>query len=213
MIVGQHVPDRLGELASDREGGELAAALASVSGTVALDDGLVERVAAGGVGCFDERPAEVVGAVLAQRAAAIAVAGLLDLRGQPGVPDQLGGGGEAGDVTDLGGDREGEDPGDAGAGDQPWHVAVVGAEAAQLALAGVDLLVERVDQGEAGRRRRAPGLRQGQPLEQPPAADAEQVAARGGDAMGDQDRVDAVLERGPMPDQVEAEAGALALPP
>jgi hypothetical protein len=114
LIVGEHVPDRFGELASDREGGELATALASVSATVALDDGLVERVAAGGVGCFDERPAEMVGAVLAQRAAAIAVAGLLDLRGQAGVADQLGGGAKAGDVTDLGGDREGEDPGDAG---------------------------------------------------------------------------------------------------
>jgi hypothetical protein len=31
--------------------------------------------------------------------------------------------------------------------------------------------------------------------------------------VGDQDRVDAVLERGPVPDQVEAEAGALALGP
>jgi len=66
LVVGEHVPDGFGELASDREGGELAAALAPVSGTVALEDRLVERVAAGGVGCFDERPAEVVGAVLAQ---------------------------------------------------------------------------------------------------------------------------------------------------
>ena len=90
---------------------------------------------------------------------------------------------------------------------------MVGAEAAQLALAGVDLLVERVDQGEAGRRCRLPGLGQGEPLEQPPAAGAEEVAARVGDAVGDQDRVDAVLEGGPVPDQVEAEAGALALGP
>jgi hypothetical protein len=64
LIVGQHVPDRFGELARDREGGELAAALASMWGTVALDDGLVEGVAAGGVGRFDERPAEVVRAFL-----------------------------------------------------------------------------------------------------------------------------------------------------
>src|ERR687891_519548 len=65
--------------------------------------------------------------------------------------------------------------------------------AAQVALAGGDLLIEGVDQGEAGRRRRPPGLGQGQPLEQPPAADAEEVAARAGDAVGDQDRMDAVL--------------------
>jgi hypothetical protein len=56
LVVGQHVPDRFGRLASDRQGSALAAALLPVSGTVALEGRLVERVAAGGVGCFDERP-------------------------------------------------------------------------------------------------------------------------------------------------------------
>jgi len=91
LVVGEHVPDRFGQLASDRQGGELAAAFLPVAGAGALEGRLVERVAAGGVGCFDERPARVVGAVLAQRAAAVAVAGLFDFRGQSRVADQLGG--------------------------------------------------------------------------------------------------------------------------
>src|SRR3989304_5931405 len=69
------------------------------------------------------------------------------------------------------------------------------------------------DRGEAGRGRPPPRLRQQRALEQPPAADAEQVAARVGDAVRDQDRVDAVLERASVLDQVQPEAGALALGP
>jgi hypothetical protein len=88
---------------------------------------------------------------------------------------------------------------------------VVGAEGAQLALAGVDLLVEGVDQRQAGGGGRAPGLGQLEPLEQAPAGQAEEVAAGVGDPVRDQDRMDAVLERRAVPDQVEPEAGALAL--
>jgi hypothetical protein len=40
--------------------------------------------AAGGVGGFDKRPAEVIGPVLAQGAAAVALAGLVDARCEAG---------------------------------------------------------------------------------------------------------------------------------
>jgi len=57
LVGGEHVPDRLAEFAGDRERGEFAAAFLAVAGAVALDDRLVAAVAAGGVGCFDQRPA------------------------------------------------------------------------------------------------------------------------------------------------------------
>jgi hypothetical protein len=54
------------------------------------------------------------------------------------------------DVAELGGDRVGEHPADAGHAAEQGDVAVGGAEPAQLALAGVDLIVELVDQAQAG---------------------------------------------------------------
>jgi hypothetical protein len=48
-------------------------------------------VAAGGVGGFDKCPAQVVGAVLSQGAAAVALAGLVDAGGEAGVADELAG--------------------------------------------------------------------------------------------------------------------------
>src|SRR6266542_4130345 len=195
LIGGQHVPDRLGEAAGDVDGGDLGAALLAVAGVDALADGAVERVAEGGVRCFDQRPAQVVGSVFAQRAAPVASARLLDAWAEAGVAGELAGRREAVDVADLGGDREGEDPADPGAGQQQRDVSVVGAERSQLALAAVDLLGEGVDQGERGGQRRGPRLWQLQPLEQPAAAGAEEVAARVGHAVLEEDRVDAVFER------------------
>ena len=88
---------------------------------------------------------------------------------------------------------------------------MVGAEPAQLTLAAVDLLVERVDQGEAGGERRRPRLGQREPVEQAPAAGAEQIAVPVGDAVLEQDRVDTVLQRASVLDQVQPETGPLPL--
>jgi hypothetical protein len=90
-------------------------------------------------------------------------------------------------------------------------VGVVGAELAQLAFAVVDLLVEGVDQAEADGERRCPRLGPAEPLEQPSPASAEQVAGRVGDAMLEEDRMDAVLQRAAVLDQVQPEAGPLPL--
>jgi hypothetical protein len=54
---------------------------------------------------------------------------------------------------------------------------VVGAEAAQLALAVADLAVELVDQSQAGVDRALPRLRQPEPGEQLAAADAEEIGS------------------------------------
>src|SRR5207302_451585 len=86
-----------------------------------------------------------------------------------------------------------------------------GAKLLQLELATVDLAVELVDQLEAPLQRQLPGLRQLQPLEQLPAAQAEEIRERTGDAVREQRRLDTVLERRPMPDEMEAEAGPLPL--
>ena len=80
LTVGQHVPDRLTETAADLDRGDLAAAFLAVPFAHAFADGRVGGVAAGGVRGFDQGPAQVVGAVLAQRAAPVAFTGLVDAR-------------------------------------------------------------------------------------------------------------------------------------
>src|SRR6266540_2091126 len=167
-VLGQHVPDRFGLAAGDLDRGDLGATFAAVAGTHPLHDRPVAAVAAGGVGGLDQRPAQVVGAVLSERSAPVALTGLLDARAEAGIADKLARAREAVDVADLGGDRVAEDPGDTGQGGEQRDVGVVGAEPAQLTLAAVDLLVERVDQGEAGGERRRPRLGQREPVEQAP---------------------------------------------
>jgi hypothetical protein len=84
-VVGEHVPDRFGLAAGDLDRGDLRAAFAAVAGAHALDDRLVVGVVAGGVRGLNQCPAQVVGPVLAERAAPVALAGLLDPRAEAGV--------------------------------------------------------------------------------------------------------------------------------
>src|SRR5919204_2441256 len=88
-LVGEHVPDRLAEAAADLDRGDFRAALFAVAVAHPLHDRAVARVTGGGVRGLDQRPAQVLGAVLAQRAAPVAFAGLLDPGRQTGVADQL----------------------------------------------------------------------------------------------------------------------------
>jgi hypothetical protein len=74
------------------------------------------------------------------------------------------------------------------------QVVVVGAQPAQLSLAGRDLPVELVDQLQAGGEGAGPRLGQRQPLEQRAAGDAEQVGDGAGLAVREQRRVDTLLE-------------------
>src|SRR5206468_12411623 len=102
LIGGQHVPDRFAQPAGDVDGGDLGSSFLAVLGSLAGEDRAVEWVAEGGVGCLDERPAQVLGAVFAP----VAFPGLLDCGAEAGVAGQLAWAGEAVDVADLGGDRE-----------------------------------------------------------------------------------------------------------
>jgi hypothetical protein len=90
-------------------------------------------------------------------------------------------------------------------------VAVVGAEAAQLALALGDLAVELVDQAEARFERALPRLRQGEPGEQLTTADTKQVGDRAGLAVREQDGMHALLQARTVADQVQPPARPLPL--
>jgi hypothetical protein len=137
--------------------------------------------------------------LIGRRGAEAAVAGELARRG------------EAVDVADLGGDRVGEHPTDPGHRQQERHVAVVGAEPAQLALALADLAVELVDQTQARVDGALPRFGQVEPREQLAAADTEEVGDRAGPAVGEQDCVHALLQARAVTDEVEPSARPLAL--
>jgi hypothetical protein len=146
-----------------------------------------------------------------ERAAQVALSGLVDARAETAVAGELAPGGEAVDVADLGGDRVGEHPADPGDRGQQRHVAVIGAGSPQLAPPLVDLAVELVDHRHRLRDVPAPGIGHVEAPQQLAAADAEQVGDRARRSPGHQRRVDALLEPRPLADQVKAPAGALAL--
>src|SRR4029453_14516324 len=180
--------DRFGESAGEVDLGDLGAALFADACLQSLVAVAVGGVGAGVGGGLDERPAEVARSLFGERAAQVALARLVDARAEAAVAGELARAGEAADLAELGGDRVGEHPADPGHGQQERHVAVVGAEPAQLALARADLAVELVDQAQAGLERALPWLGQSQAGEQLAAADAKEIGGRGRLAVGEQDR-------------------------
>ena len=95
------MPDSLGELASYFHPGDLGPPLATEATLGALVVLCIDRMLGGVDRSLDERPTEVLGAVLGQRSAIVLGSGLDDPRAQAGVADQLLGRGEAADVPDL----------------------------------------------------------------------------------------------------------------
>src|SRR5215208_6424402 len=89
LVARQHVPDRVGEPAGDVDLGDLGAALLAEPALVALValrvGGVLERVH----GRLEQRPAQVAGAVLGQRAAAILVTRLVDARAKARVAGEI----------------------------------------------------------------------------------------------------------------------------
>src|SRR5207249_1031444 len=75
----------------------------------------------------------------------------------------------------------------------------------------VDLLVELVDQLQTRGEGARPWLRQLEPVEQVAAGDAEQIGDRTRLAVGEQDRVHALLEAGAVTDEMQPEARPLPL--
>jgi hypothetical protein len=85
LVAGEHVSDRFGESAGEVELGDLGAALFAEAGFRFLVVVVVEGVLAG-VRCgFDQRPAQVTGSVLGERAAPVGASGLVDARAEAGV--------------------------------------------------------------------------------------------------------------------------------
>jgi len=88
---------------------------------------------------------------------------------------------------------------------------VVGAQAAQLAFAALDLAVELVDQSQAGLERPLPRLRQCQPGEQPAAADTEEIGDGAGLTVREQDGVHPLLQARAVTDEVQPPTRSLPL--
>ncbi len=101
LVAGEHVPDRLRQLAGELDLRDFRAALATqptLGGLIAL---LIERVRGRRDRCFHQPPAQISGAVLRERAAAVHLPGLVHAWAHAGVARQLDRRGEPGDVTDL----------------------------------------------------------------------------------------------------------------
>src|SRR3954468_9968916 len=89
LVAGEHVPDGLGEPAGEVDLGDLGAALAAEPALGVLVALGVVGVLAGVQGGLEQRPAQVLGAVLGDRAAGVDCAGLAHARAQSGVAAQL----------------------------------------------------------------------------------------------------------------------------
>jgi transposase len=89
LVGGEHVPDRFGELSGDVDLGDLGAALLAEAALGALGalrvGGMAQRVHRR----FEQRPAQVLGTRFGQRAAAVAIAGLIDAWAEPGGAAEL----------------------------------------------------------------------------------------------------------------------------
>jgi hypothetical protein len=77
LVAGEHVPGRFGQLLAVSIWGDLGSALFAQPAPVALVAVAVGRVAERVHGGFEHRPAQVVGALLGQRAAAVLLARLV----------------------------------------------------------------------------------------------------------------------------------------
>jgi hypothetical protein len=94
FAAAEHVPDRFGEAAGEVDLGDLGAALFADPRLGLLVAVAVDGMRAGVGGGFDERPAEVAGTLLAEWAAQVAYAGLVDAGAEADVAGELARGGE-----------------------------------------------------------------------------------------------------------------------
>ena len=89
MVTAEHVPDRLGESAGEVDLGDLGAALLADAGFRVLVAVAVDGGGAGVGGGFDQRPAQILRPLFGERAAQVALAGLVDARAEAGVAGEL----------------------------------------------------------------------------------------------------------------------------
>src|ERR1035437_2570671 len=88
FVLREDVPDGLGQLTGEVDPGDLGTALATEALLGPLVSLQVANIAGGMGRGFDERPAQVLGAVLRQRATPVLATGLAHQRAQPGVPGE-----------------------------------------------------------------------------------------------------------------------------
>src|ERR687897_1629853 len=122
----KHVPDRVRQPAGDVDLGDLGAALLAEPALGALVALRVGGVAQRVHRRLQQRPAQIGGPVLGERAAAVLLARLVDARAESRVAGELLRAREAGDLADLGGDRKRQDPPDPGHREQQRDVGMVG---------------------------------------------------------------------------------------
>src|SRR6266545_5865509 len=89
LVAGEHVPDRLGQSPREIDLGDLGAALFADPRLRLLVAVAIDGMRAGVRGGFDERPAEVARALLAEWPAQVALAGLVDARAEAAVAGEL----------------------------------------------------------------------------------------------------------------------------
>ena len=94
FVLGEDVPDSLGELAGKIDAGDLGAALAAEPLLGALVSIAIATIPGNVGGGFDQGPAQVRRAVLGEGSAPVLATGLADQWAQPGVPGELLGRGE-----------------------------------------------------------------------------------------------------------------------
>src|ERR1035437_5402108 len=89
FILREDVPDGFGELPSDADAAHLRATLATQAPLGPLVPRAIVGIPGGVGGGLNERPAQVLRAVLGERPADVTVARLTDDWAQPGVPREL----------------------------------------------------------------------------------------------------------------------------
>jgi hypothetical protein len=96
LVTGEHVPDRFGDSAGEVDLGDLGATLFADARHRLLVAVAVDRRRAGVRGRFDERPTQIARTLLAEWAAQVAVAGLVDAGAEAAVAGEFARAGEAG---------------------------------------------------------------------------------------------------------------------
>ena len=134
------------------------------------------RVAGGVGGRLDQRPAQVVGAVVGQRAAMVTVAGLVDPWAQPGGAAPLLGRREPADVAHFGGDRVAQHPRDPRGRHQQRDIGWSGPRRRSSRSQPATRWSGSSMSCTVGGQRARPRCRHRQPVKQPAATGAEQVA-------------------------------------
>ena len=193
LVVREHVPDGDEQLAGDGDDGDAL----GLTAQQALETLFPVGVSVDGApGRFDEDAAEIPTAVLGDVALTVGLAGSVDAGTQTGIPNEVLGCREAGNVADGGQDGERREEGKAGELDDVGELLSPGpghTEAPQFAIQIPELLGEMVERGDVVP---GPDALGGRDVESgPPRAVVlrEEIALRWGEVVTMQNAVKAIL--------------------